>query len=336
MSGSGGIALSYEYDAFGNLLEESGIYNPFRYNGQYTDDETGLIYLRNRYYDPEIGRFTQEDPVRDGVNWYTYCYNNPILFTDPWGLGPGDLYLNETVINQEYFDDNYTSGTYAAATDLVSGYYGYVEYGQYGDYIFGVGDYVFVLDPNSIGIQELGYAEVRNKYNWQSIGEVRYTKTWDVNNEGCIKMQLNIDDMAGVADKAGIKTQYAWELGPDGGTFSSEGAYFWQYSEKVVYVPTKNVKGVYNVDYAIEVMSVFGGESFAEIGNSLIAGFAAAALKEYYYNYGINQNPPFIKIFSSSVLGSSDGPYTIPTWDSFHICRGTSIGHFSYGNYYLD
>ena len=52
--------------------------NAFRYNGQYTDEETGLIYLRNRYYDLSIGRFTPEDPVQDGMNWYVYCGNDPV------------------------------------------------------------------------------------------------------------------------------------------------------------------------------------------------------------------------------------------------------------------
>jgi len=58
----------------------------FRYCGEYFDEETGLIYLRNRYYDPSIGRFITEDPIKDGFNWYTYCGNNPVNRWDPWGL----------------------------------------------------------------------------------------------------------------------------------------------------------------------------------------------------------------------------------------------------------
>ena len=78
----------YAYDAFGNYSEEtdSPKKNPFRYSGEYTDDETGLIYLRNRYYDPAIGRFITEDPAKDGLNWYAYCGNNPINCVDPLGL----------------------------------------------------------------------------------------------------------------------------------------------------------------------------------------------------------------------------------------------------------
>ncbi|MBR5236912.1 MAG: RHS repeat-associated core domain-containing protein [Clostridia bacterium] len=55
-------------------------------SGEYFDEETGLIYLRNRYYDASTGRFITEDPIRDGLNWYVYCGNNPVMFVDPWGL----------------------------------------------------------------------------------------------------------------------------------------------------------------------------------------------------------------------------------------------------------
>jgi RHS repeat-associated protein len=61
-------------------------HNPFRYCGEYYDDETDLIYLRNRYYDNQTGRFITEDPIKDSLNWYSYCGNNPIMFIDPWGL----------------------------------------------------------------------------------------------------------------------------------------------------------------------------------------------------------------------------------------------------------
>ncbi len=64
---------------------------PKRYsthNGEVTDRDTGvgLIYLRNRYYDPEIGRFLTVDPIMDGTNWYAYCNNDPVNFVDPLGL----------------------------------------------------------------------------------------------------------------------------------------------------------------------------------------------------------------------------------------------------------
>ncbi len=83
---NGNIAQTYRYDSFGNIINSSGtITQPFTYTGREYDSETGLYYLRARYYDAKIGRFLQEDPIW-GVNAYSYCNNNPINWTDPLGL----------------------------------------------------------------------------------------------------------------------------------------------------------------------------------------------------------------------------------------------------------
>jgi len=75
----------YAFDAYGNQSEENTVYNPFGYRGEYTDQETGLIYLRARMYDSQTGRFINEDPVKDGLNWYVYCDGNPVNRIDPNG-----------------------------------------------------------------------------------------------------------------------------------------------------------------------------------------------------------------------------------------------------------
>ena len=86
---TGDTKTEYFYDAFGNKQTDTDTStNPFEYCGEYFDDETRLIYLRNRYYDPTNGRFVTEDPARDGENWYVYCENNPIMFVDTNGLQP--------------------------------------------------------------------------------------------------------------------------------------------------------------------------------------------------------------------------------------------------------
>ncbi len=59
------------------------------------DEETDLIYLRNRYYSLSVGQFITEDPAKDGTNWYVYCRNNPIKFVDPLGLAPYDHFSSE-------------------------------------------------------------------------------------------------------------------------------------------------------------------------------------------------------------------------------------------------
>ena len=84
---SGNVTKTYSYDAFGNELNrDKNDTNPFRYCGEYWDNETESIYLRARYYNPSIGRFTTEDPIKDGSNWYAYCSGNPVVFIDSLGL----------------------------------------------------------------------------------------------------------------------------------------------------------------------------------------------------------------------------------------------------------
>jgi RHS repeat-associated protein len=89
LSGTTGKPVAtYVYDAFGNTTATEGIFNPFRYTGREQDPETGLYYYRARYYDPNIGRFVSEDPIRffAGINFYEYGFNDPVDSTDPSGL----------------------------------------------------------------------------------------------------------------------------------------------------------------------------------------------------------------------------------------------------------
>ena len=82
-------------DAYGRIEKETGEKNfiPFRFQGQYEDEETGLYYNRFRYYSPEDGCYTQQDPIGlDGNNPTLYGYVfNTLCEVDPFGLVWKDL-----------------------------------------------------------------------------------------------------------------------------------------------------------------------------------------------------------------------------------------------------
>uniref|UniRef100_UPI0030D7D180 RHS repeat domain-containing protein n=1 Tax=Pseudomonas sp. RL_105y_Pfl2_101 TaxID=3088708 RepID=UPI0030D7D180 len=85
-----------EYQAWGRTRDEwhdrqAGGEQNLRFQGQYLDRETGLHYNTFRFFDPEVGRFTQPDPIGllGGDNLYQYA-PNPIVWIDPFGLNPCD------------------------------------------------------------------------------------------------------------------------------------------------------------------------------------------------------------------------------------------------------
>ncbi|RYG38048.1 RHS repeat-associated core domain-containing protein, partial [bacterium] len=60
--------------------------------GHRKDDETGLVYMRARYYDPQVGRFTSEDPAMHGENWFACCGNEPLGRYDQNGKSYIDVF----------------------------------------------------------------------------------------------------------------------------------------------------------------------------------------------------------------------------------------------------
>ncbi|MDD4440020.1 MAG: RHS repeat-associated core domain-containing protein, partial [Tissierellia bacterium] len=87
------IQAQYTYDPWGTQTSYTGtITQPLRYAGYYFDEETGLYYLKSRYYSPETGRFLTKDAYSyvknespQTLNLYVYCGNNPVNLTDPTG-----------------------------------------------------------------------------------------------------------------------------------------------------------------------------------------------------------------------------------------------------------
>jgi len=89
----GEIADWYDYDAWGNVTDHEGdTLQPYQFVGQlgyYThcqDSSIRFLQLGVRFYDPEIGRFTQRDPIRAGLTGYVYVEDKPSVLVDPTGL----------------------------------------------------------------------------------------------------------------------------------------------------------------------------------------------------------------------------------------------------------
>jgi RHS repeat-associated protein len=90
---SGLTGDKYVYDAYGRTLTHTGTTdNAYQFAGEVFDDITGLQYLRDRYMDPNTGRFTRRDSFpgaeRSPISTHPYLYanNNPVTFTDPSGF----------------------------------------------------------------------------------------------------------------------------------------------------------------------------------------------------------------------------------------------------------
>ena len=95
VTSTGSIVAQYNYDAWGNVVYSAGTFkntNPIRYRGYYFDTESGLYYLKNRYYDPQVGRFINADALVDagrgsiGLNPFAYCLNDPVNSIDNTGF----------------------------------------------------------------------------------------------------------------------------------------------------------------------------------------------------------------------------------------------------------
>jgi len=145
-----GIAAKYLYDAFGNILSKSGVLaaaNLYRFSSKEAHPNSGLVYYLYRYYDPNLQRWPNRDPLEDeaslarlaapfdhgmesavdlgpfeswgGVNLYAYVGNNPLNFIDPFGTSSVDSTISAAIADgnvadlQALLDDNIVDGTQA-------------------------------------------------------------------------------------------------------------------------------------------------------------------------------------------------------------------------------
>ena len=114
---TGKTIVKYEYSVWGELIEEKEIENkkivednPYKYKSYYYDKESGLYYLKSRYYSASLHRFISLDQTEymeigsiTGLNLYVYCGNDPVNMADPDGCF-WDTVFDVAFITLEIYD----------------------------------------------------------------------------------------------------------------------------------------------------------------------------------------------------------------------------------------
>jgi RHS repeat-associated protein len=141
LSNNGGEQVAnYSYDSYGKIRNKSGdISNEYTFTGRQLDEEAGLYYYRARYYDPETGRFLQQDPLGyvDGLNLYVYCGNNPVNFIDPFGMEsecPDEEEIDNDSIENDPIGDAIVAGLATVGVGVAKGVIGWARQPAYWQY----------------------------------------------------------------------------------------------------------------------------------------------------------------------------------------------------------
>lgn len=84
---TGGLFNTCKYDVFGSIIKgDFSEAMDFGYLGKQYDSTSSLYNYGYRDYSPQLSRFTTQDPIRDGTNWFAYCGGDPVNFVDYLGL----------------------------------------------------------------------------------------------------------------------------------------------------------------------------------------------------------------------------------------------------------
>ena len=121
---------TYTYGVYGELLSGEAGLTRFLYNGRcgVSTDDNGLYYMRQRYYNPEIKRFVNQDILAgspgnsQSLNRYSYVQGNPVSYTDPFGLSPsGGLFSNTNFAHSFFGLLSCVPGIVGACASLADG-----------------------------------------------------------------------------------------------------------------------------------------------------------------------------------------------------------------------
>ncbi len=96
INASNAVVARYTYDPFGNVLSMGGPLagaNLYRFSSKEAHANSGLVYYLYRYYEPNLQRWVNSDPIgeRGGINLYQFVFNEPVHRADLYGLSAADV-----------------------------------------------------------------------------------------------------------------------------------------------------------------------------------------------------------------------------------------------------
>lgn len=189
---NGNLLEASSYDAFGN--SSGSARTRYEYTGRERDPDTGTLYNRARFYDPQIGRFLSEDPIGfsgNDINLYGYVWNNPVSFRDPlgldgWGNDAADWLDRKIDYAQQYYhyDDSewVANGVNKTIFDVSHGVADILRVGS------GTGQVAYGPPDNGYGIAAFILMDVSRAaaiFNILGGGAVRFGGTISPGSFGC-------------------------------------------------------------------------------------------------------------------------------------------------------
>ena len=110
---AGQIVNSYDYNVYGSIISSSEpMENDVNFTGHKNDPETGLVYMKSRYYDAALCRFISADTMGvrlmnpQTMNRYSYVVNDPVNLVDPDGHWGESVFTSDDVFS-DWEDMNY-------------------------------------------------------------------------------------------------------------------------------------------------------------------------------------------------------------------------------------
>ena len=235
---SGTITDTFAYDTYGKLISRTGTSKViFGYNGRdgVVTDDNGLIYMRARYYSPEMKRFINADIIAGSIdnavtlNRFAYANGNPVSYVDPFGLSPDE----RSEIALDYVNNNnhimYDLATSYGINYTDSWEKGYVLFDKYGISV-------------NLSIEASLTAAINNK-------DAPYNTDISISS-GEMNHKISSPEKTYFGDFFGIQKSYSYNKKEIGLSTSTRVAN-WSYSEEFS-LGAKSTKEIYAITYQPE------------------------------------------------------------------------------------